>query len=172
MDANRCQNMVSIDENELTEVIERYFTNILKNKKNVTEYALNEFQKEYRAGDENSVHEKELRTAIDKLRRSRQKYMDMYTDDLITREELNDKIGKDKQEMNRLQEELKIAEQHLTKGNRLKIILSDAFKGIEDIVSLSTVTNAQLRRIIDRIEVDRNGNAEVFLKKLRDAGFD
>ena len=74
--------------------------------------------------------------------------------------------------MNRLQEELKIAEQHLTKGNRLKIILSDAFKGIEDIVSLSIVTNAQLRRIIDRIEVDRNGNAEVFLKKLRDAGFD
>ena len=172
MDANRCQNTVSIDENELTEVIERYFTNILKNKKNVTEYAVNEFQKEYRAVDENSVYEKELRTAIDKLRRSRQKYIDMYTDDPITREELNDKIGKDKQEMNRLQEELKIAEQHLTKGNRLKIILSDVFKGIEDIVSLSTVTNAQLRRIIDRIEVDQNGNAEVFLKKLRDAGFD
>ena len=109
MDANRCQNTVSIDENELTEVIERYFTNILKNKKNVTEYAVNEFQKEYRAVDENSVYEKELRTAIEKLRRSRQKYIDMYTDDLITREELNDKIGKDKQEMNRLQEELNSA---------------------------------------------------------------
>ena len=30
---------------------------------------------------------------IARLQRMRQKYMDMYTDDLISREELNDKLG-------------------------------------------------------------------------------
>ena len=33
--------------------------------------------------------------------------MDMYTDDLITREELNEKIGGTKQEIERLENELK-----------------------------------------------------------------
>lgn len=168
--ADSCPNAVSIDENELIEVIEQYFSNILKSKKNVTEYVVNEFQKVYRAKDENAAYEKELRTAIEKLKRNRQKYMNMYTDDLITREELNSKIGGDKQEMNRLQEELKMVEQHLTKGDRLQIILADTFKEIEDISNLRTITNAQLRRVIDRIEVDRNGNVEVFLKFFRELG--
>lgn len=168
--ADSCPNAVSVDENELIEVIERYFANILKAKKNVTEYVVNEFQKVYRAKDENVAYEKELRTAIEKLKRNRQKYMDMYTDDLITREELNLKIGGDKQEMNRLQEELKMVEQHLTKGNRLQMILADTFKEIKDIGNLRAITNAQLRRVIDRIEVDRNGNVEVFLKLFRELG--
>lgn len=98
--------------------------------------------------------------------------MDMYTDDLITREELNSKIGGDKQEMDRLQEELKMVEQHLTKGDRLQMILADTFKEIEDISNLRAITNAQLRRVIDRIEVDRNGNVEVFLKLFRELGLD
>ena len=166
--ADSCPNTVSVDENELIEVIERYFANILKSKKNVTEYVVNEFQKVYRAKDENVVYEKELHTAIEKLKRNRQKYMDMYTDDLITREELNSKIGGDKQEMNRLQEELKMVEQHLIKGDRLQMILTDTFKEIEDISNLRAITNAQLRRVIDRIEVDRNGNVEVFLKLFRE----
>ena len=133
---------------------------------------VNEFQKVYRAKDENVVYEKELRTAIEKLKRNRQKYMDMYTDDLITREELNLKIGGDKREMNRLQEELKMVEQHLTKGDRLQMILADTFKEIKDISNLREITNAQLRRVIDRIEVDRNGNVEVFLKLFRELGLD
>lgn len=166
--ADSCPNAVSVDENELIEVIEQYFANILKSKKNVTEYVVNEFQKVYRAKDENVAYEKELRTAIEKLKRNRQKYMDMYTDDLITREELNLKIGGDKQEMDRLQEELKMVEQHLTKGDRLQMILADTFKEIEDISNLRAISNAQLRRVIDRIEVDRNGNVEVFLKLFRE----
>ena len=170
--ADSCPNAVSVDENELIEVIEQYFANILKSKKNVTEYVVNEFQKVYRAKDENVAYEKELHTAIEKLKRNRQKYMDMYTDDLITREELNAKIGGDKQEMNRLQEELKMVEQHLTKGDRLQMILADTFKEIEDISNLRAITNAQLRRVIDRIEVDRNGNVEVFLKLFRELGLD
>ncbi len=166
--ADSCPNAVSIDENELIEVIEQYFANILKSKKNVTEYVVNEFRKVYRAKDENVAYEKELRTAIEKLKRNRQKYMDMYTDDLITREELNAKIGGDKQEMDRLQEELEMVEQHLIKGDRLQMILADTFKDIEDISNLRAITNAQLRRVIDRIEVDRNGNVEVFLKLFRE----
>lgn len=86
--------------------------------------------------------------------------MDMYTDDLITRDELNDKIGKDKLVIERLQGELKMVEQRLTKSDRLQAILNETFKGVEDICNLKNVTNAQLKQIIEIIDVDHEGNVK------------
>lgn len=170
--ADSCPNALTVDENELIEVIVQYFADILSKKKNVISRVVNEFQKVYRAKDENAAYEKELRMAIEKLKRNRQKYMDMYTDDLITREELNAKIGGDKLELERLESELKMVERHLTKGDQLQMILNDTFKEIEDISNLRLITNAQLKRVIDRIEVDHDGNVEVYLKLFRELGLD
>ncbi len=167
-----CGNAITVDENELIEVIENYFAEILSHKKNVINYVVNEFQKVYRAKDENVEYEKQLRTEIAKLERNRQKYMDMYTDDLITREELNKRIGGDKQKLERLQTELKLVEQNLTKGDKLQMILSDTFKEIEDISNLREISNAQLRKVIDRIEVDHDGNVEIFLRLFSELGID
>lgn len=96
----------------------------------------------------------------------------MYTDDLISREELNEKIGSDKQELERLEYELKMVKNNLTKGDRLQEILAETFKEIENISDLRQTTNAQLRRVLDRIEVDRNGNVEIYLKPFKELGLD
>ena len=170
--ADNCPNRITLDENELIEVIERYFADILSQKRNVIDRVVSEFKKVYRAKDENAAYEKELRTAIEKLNRNRKKYMDMYTDDLITRDELNEKIGGDKQELLRLEGELKMVEQHLTKGDRLQLILSETFRQIEDFSNLREITNAQLRKIIDRIEVDHEGNVEIYLKLFKELGIE
>ena len=69
---------------------------------------IKEFQRVYKAKDENVEYEKELNAELVKLQKTRQKYMDMYTDDLISREELNEKIGGTRQEIERLENELKI----------------------------------------------------------------
>lgn len=170
--ADSCPNALTVDEEELIQVIERYFAGILSQKNHVIGRVVNEFQKVYRAKDENVAYEKELRTAIEKRKRNRQKYMDMYTDDLITREELNAKIGGDKQALERLECELQMVERHLTKGDQLQRILTDTFQEIEDISNLREITNAQLRRVIDRIEVDHDGNIAIFLKLFRERGLD
>ncbi len=157
--ADSCPNTLTIDEDELIAEIENYFIKILSHKKNVREHIVNELQKHYRSTDDN----KKLRTELAKLQRNRQKYIDMYTDDLITREELNSKIGGDKQKIEQLEYELQIAEQRLTKDDIHKI-LSNTFKNIKDIINLRELTNVQLKKIIDRIEVDHDGNVEVYLK--------
>lgn len=157
--AENCPNTLTIDENELISVIENYFIKILSHKKNVREHIVNELQKHYRAEDNNVAHEKQLRTELAKLQRNRQKYIDMYTDDLITREELNSKIGGDKQKIEQLEYEL----QHLKKDD-LHTLLSNKFKDINDIVNLRELNNVQLKKLIDRIEVDHDGNVEVYLK--------
>ena len=135
-------------------------------------HVVNEFQRVYKAKDENVEYEKELNAKLAKLQKTRQKYMDMYTDDLISREELNDKIGGMRQEADRLENELKMVSYHLTKGEQLENILNNTFKEIEDITDVHQMTNQQLKRLIQRIEVDKDGNVDIYLRLLGDLGLD
>lgn len=170
--ADSCPNAVTIDEEELIEVLQEYFSEVLKQKKKVINYVVNEFQRVYKAKDENVEYEKELNTQLTKLQKTRQKYMDMYTDDLISREELNEKIGGMRKEIERLENELKMVSYHLTKGEQLEAILNDTFKTIEDIADIRQMTNTQLKRIIQKIQVDKDGNVDIYLRLLGDLGLD
>ena len=144
----------------------------MKQKKKVIAHVVNEFQRVYKAKDENVEYEKELNAKLAKLQKTRQKYMDMYTDDLISREELNDKIGGMRQEADRLENELKMVSYHLTKGQQLENILNRTFKEIEDITDVHEMTNQQLKRLIQKIEVDKDGNVDIYLRLLGDLGLD
>lgn len=170
--ADSCPNAVAVDEEELIQTLQKYFADILKGKKKVISYVVNEFQRVYKAKDENVEYEKELNSQLAKLRKSREKYMNMYTDDLISREELNEKIGGMRKEIERLENELKMVSYHLTKGEQLEAILNSTFKEIEDITDVHEMTNTQLKRIIKKIEVDHDGNVDIYLRLIGDLGLD
>ena len=170
--AHSCPNAVTVEEDELIDVLQEYFTHLLQSKKQVIRHVVGEFQRIYKAKDDNLHYEKELTAQLAKLQKTRQKYMDMYADDLISREELNEKIGGMRKEMDRLENELKMVSYHLTKGDQLEAILQDTFRQIEDIANVRQMTNAQLKRIIQKIEVDKDGNVDIYLRLLGDLGLD
>ena len=170
--ADSCPNAVTVDEEELIQALQDYFQEILSKKKKVINYVIKEFQRVYKAKDENIEYEKQLNTELNKLRKSREKYMDMYTDDLISREELNEKIGGMRKEIERLENELKMVSYHLTKGEQLEAILNSTFKQLEDITDVHEMTNAQLKRLIQKIEVDKEGNVDIYLRLIGDLGLD
>lgn len=167
-----CPNAITVDEDELIEVLQEYFAKLLKEKKNVIRHVVNEFQRIYKAKDDNLEYEKELTAQLTKLQKTRQKYMDMYDDDLISREELNNKIGGARKEIERLENELKMVSYNLTKGEQLEKILSSTFKEIEDITDVRQATNSQLKRILQKIEVDKEGNVDIYLRLLGDLGLE
>ena len=166
------KNAVTVDEEELIRALQEYFQEILSKKKKVINYVIKEFQWVYKAKDENIEYEKQLNTELNKLRKSHEKYMDMYTDDLISREELNEKIGGMRKEIERLENELKMVSYHLTKGEQLEAILNSTFKQLEDITDVHEMTNAQLKRLINKIEVDKDGNVDIYLRLIGDLGLD
>ena len=170
--ADSCPNAVSVDEEELIQVLQKYFQTVLGKKKKVINYVIREFQRVYKAKDENIEYEKELNAQLNKLRKSREKYMDMYTDDLISREELNEKIGGMRKEIDRLENELKMVSYHLTKGEQLEAVLNTTFKEMEDITDVHEMTNTQLKRLIKKIEVDKEGNVDIYLRLIGDLGLD
>lgn len=166
--ADSCSNKTVVDEEELMEVLQEYFTDILKQKKRVMAYVVDEIQRVYKSEDENAEQEKELNAEWTKLQKTRQKYMDLYTDDLISRKELNEKIGGSRQEMERIERKLKMISWHLTKGKQLENLLNQIFRKPEDITDLYQMTNQQLKRLIRKIEVDQDGNVDVYLQNLRE----
>lgn len=168
--ADSCPNKTVVDEEELIQILQEYFNRVLQQKNKVIDYVVKEFQRVYKAKDENAEYEKELNLQIARLQRVRQKYMDMYTDDLISREELNDKLGGTRQELDRLENELKMVSSNLTKGDQMEKILNDTFKQIEDITDVHEMTNVQLKRLIKKIEVDKDGNVDIYLRLLGDLG--
>lgn len=170
--ADSCPNAITIDEDELIQTLQDYFANVLKQKKKVINYVVNEFQRVYKAKDENLEYEKELNSQLSKLQKTREKYMDMYTDDLISREELNEKIGGFRKEIERLENELKIVSYQLTKGEQLEAVLNNTFKQLENITDVREMTNVQLKKLIQKIEVDKDGNVDIYLRLFGDLGLD
>lgn len=170
--ADSCPNAVTVDEEELIQALHEYFQEILGKKKKVINYVIKEFQRVYKAKDDNIEYEKQLNAELNRLRKSREKYMDMYTDDLISREELNEKIGGMRKEIERLENELKMVSYHLTKGEQLEAILNSTFKQLEDITDVHEMTNVQLKRLINKIEVDKDGNVDIYLRLIGELGLD
>ena len=170
--ADSCPNAIAVDEEELIQVLQEYFQDVLSKKKKVIDHVIKEFQRVYKAKDENVEYEKELTAELNRLRKAREKYMDMYTDDLISREELNEKIGGMRKEIDRLENELKMVSYNLTKGEQLEAILNSTFKEMEDITDVHEMTNTQLKRLINKIEVDKDGNVDIYLRLIGDLGLD
>ena len=170
--ADSCSNATTIDEEELIQVLEEYFTEILKDKKNIIKRVTSEFTKTYKARDDNENYEKELNEQLNKLQRTRQKYMDMYTDDLISRDELKQKISSMRNEIERLENELKLVKYNLHRGDQLEGLIQRTFNNIESITSVRDMTNAQLKQIIQKIVVDKDGNVDIYLRIFGDLGLD
>ncbi len=170
--AEACPNAISVDEEELIQALEQYFAESLKEKKNIIQHVVKEFTRIYKAKDDNQNYEKELQDKLNKLNKTRSKYMDMYTDDLITREELNDKIGGLRSEIEKLENQLKMVSYNLDKGDQLETIIQKTFKNMEDITSVRDMTNEQLKQIIQKIEVDKDGNVDIYLRLFGDLGLD
>lgn len=170
--ANSCPNAVTLDEVDMVQRLQGYLAEMLRYKKRIISYVVKEFSKTYKAKDENINYGRDLEAALAKLQKKRQKYMDMYADDLISREELNEKIGGMKSEIERIENDLRLVEYNLDKSDQLKEILQKTFQNIEDITSVYDMTNEQLKRIIRKIEVDKEGNVDFYLRLFGDLGLE
>ena len=110
----------------------------------------------------------EIESKRKKLLGKKDRYQEMYANDLISMAKLKDKLAG-------VAEELKVLDVDLAKIAQSAEILSNA----EQIVSyyrqeitrfleLETVTNMDMRRILDHISVNKDGSVRVVLKKFEE----
>ena len=164
--ADSCPNAVTVDEAELIDALQDYFFGLLQTRKQVLRTVISEFQRIYRAREADADSGGVLTAELTRLQNRRRKYLDMYADDLISREELQEKLGGMRPEIARLEAEQSQASRSLAGSGRLEEILRGIFQDVRDIIDLQQMTNAQLKRIVRKIEVGPDGCVDIFLQLL------
>jgi seryl-tRNA synthetase len=111
---------------------------------------------------------KEINARRKKLLGKKDRYQEMYANDLISMAELKDKLAS-------ITDELKSVDMDLAQIAQSAQIISNATEiaqyyrqEIARFLELETITNMDMRRILDHISVDKDGHVRVVLKKFED----
>jgi len=167
-----CDNRTVIDEEELKQSLHEYFSGILGNKPNIIKHVTKEFIALYKTKNDNENHKTTLRDKLSKSKKSRQKFMNMYTDDLISRDELRERMTTLNVDIEKMENELTLVADNLDKGSQLEDLLSCTFETVEDIVSMETLTNAQLKQVVQKVVVSHDNTIDIFLRLFGNIGID
>ena len=129
-----------------------------------------EFVKKYKSEDENRELERSLNKDLQKCQRKRKKYAEMYAEDLITKEELKENLDGLLEQQKQIESQLKMIAFDFNCGENIREIMEQTFQTLK--FSVRDMTNTQLKQIIDRIEVDKDGNVDIYFGLLEEFGFD
>ena len=166
-----CDNDVAIDEDELVNAIKEYFNSILINKKEFLQKTIEKYNKILKENNQDIKTEKDLQKDFDKLKKVKQKYIDMYTDEMITVEEykeLTDKISNQMKEVNTQMQMIKFT---IADEETLNKDIKNKMDEIENVLN-GNFTNEGLKKIIDTIKINKDGNIEIILKGLTNFDYD
>ena len=170
MGVNHCPNTTVIDEEELLNAIKIYLKSIIKNKKDFMKAVEKEFEKITKLRENNERSEESLLKEIEKVTVKKQKYMEMFQNEIINIQELKQYTNPLNEDIARLERELKLITSEIKEKDVLEKELNKTIKIVDDILNNQTITNAMLKTIIDVIEVDSDSNVEVRLKLLNEIG--
>lgn len=170
MGVNHCPNTTVIDEEELLNAIKIYLKSIIKNKKDFMKAVEKEFEKITKLRENNERSEESLLKEIEKVTVKKQKYMEMFQNEIINIQELKKYTNPLNEDIARLERELKLITSEIKEKDVLQKELNKTIKTVDDILNNQTITNAMLKTIIDVIEVDSDSNVEVRLKLLNEIG--
>lgn len=170
MGVNHCPNTTVIDEEELLNAIKEYLKSIISNKKNFMKAVEKEFEKITKLKESNERSEESLMAEIEKVTVKKQKYMEMFQNEVINIQELKKYTEPLNEDIARLERELKLITSEIKEKEVLEKELSKTISTVDDILNNKTITNAMLKTIIDVIEVDSDSNVEVRLKLLNEIG--
>ena len=155
--AETCDNPVILDEKALLEALRQYFSARIGDREAFIERTLAQLDR-LLPGVDPAQSRRQLQTKQKRLLQKRSRWQELYANDLLTIGELRDRLAA-------LDRELQTVTQQLDAP-----VQPDRSAGytarIEEFLTLQTVTNADLRRLIDRITVSRDGNIQVVLRKL------
>lgn len=170
MGVNHCPNTTVIYEEELLNAIKIYLKSIIKNKKDFMKAVEKEFEKITKLRENNERSEESLLKEIEKVTVKKQKYMEMFQNEIINIQELKKYTNPLNEDIARLERELKLITSEIKEKDVLEKELNKTIKTVDDILNNQTITNAMLKTIIDVIEVDSDSNVEVRLKLLNEIG--
>ena len=167
-----CDNMIAVDEEELTAAIREYFSSILKNKNDFINKTITKYHKILKERNKDFKTTKDLEKEMEKLKKTKQKYVKMYTDELIDEEEFKEYTCNINCKIKEIEKQIKISNLSIASEDTLNRDIKHKMNEIEKILNCGEFTNEDLKKVIDRISVNKSGDIEIILKGLDNFDYD
>lgn len=165
--SDMCPNTVVIDEEVLLGCIKEYFIEICGDTEALIKEVIRQVNtrihkmiKEIRADD------KELLDEIKDLKKQESKYKDMYVEELITIEELKEKLIPIKNKREHLEMQVRQLASQNDISNNIEVEVRKYFKNMSNILRIEDWSNEQLKQVIEKINVTHEGDITIQLKLL------
>lgn len=164
--AQRCDNTVSLDEPELLEQLRAYLSSLIQDPDVFVAGILSDLEAAlpHASGSGRQALEQQ-RTHL--LRR-RDRFQEMYANDLIPMDTLKEKVQAIETQLAALDADFARMEQSQRLKSSGQSMAAEYAQEIRRFLNLETVTNTELRRIVDHIRVNKNGTVRIVLRKLQD----
>ena len=165
--AERCGNTVKLEEGELLAELQTYFLSLIQDRDLFIKGILAEVEKQIpdRPGKVNTA---EIEKKRKRLLAKKERCQEMYINEVMTMTELKEKTAEINEALKELDLCLKQYEQSLTATQNREEFAAFYVQEIERFLRLETVTNLDLRRMIDYISVNGDGTVKIVLKQLND----
>ena len=163
--AEKCDNRTCLDEPELLKRLREYFASLIEDRDAFVADILASLDKRLPASQNPEQAKREIEAKRKKLLSKKSRYQEMYASDILSLTELKEKITGIAEELNALDRALA----RLAPGKKAVETVQRYTGEIQRFLELETVTNMDMRRILDHISVDREGHVRVVLRKFDDA---
>lgn len=163
--AEKCDNRTCLDEPELLKRLREYFASLIEDRDAFVADILTSLDKRLPASHNPEQAKREIEAKRKKLLSKKSRYQEMYASDILSLTELKEKITGITEELNALDRALA----QLAPGKKAVEAVQRYTGEIQRFLELETVTNMDMRRILDHISVDREGHVRVVLRKSDDA---
>ena len=164
--AERCDNNVTLNEPDLIRELKQYFRSLISDREALIAGVLSGLEQKIPKTDNPSLIRQDLEQKRKKLLSKKERYQEMYANDLITLSELKIKLSRIMEELKASEIDLEQLEQsagiHHNAEQAIRLYSQEIFRFLE----LETITNTDMRRILDHITVNRDGNVQVVLKSF------
>lgn len=163
--AEKCDNRTCLDEPELLKRLREYFASLIEDRDAFVADILASLDKRLPASQNPEQAKREIEAKRKKLLSKKSRYQEMYASDILSLTELKEKITGITEELNALDRALA---QFAPDKKAVETV--QRYTGeIQRFLELETVTNVDMRRILDHISVDREGHVRIVLRKFDDA---
>ena len=164
--AERCDNNVVLNEPHLIQELKQYFASLISDKDTFISSVLASLEQKLPKSDDPVKTQQDMETKRIKLLSKKDRYQEMYASDLITLSELKIKMASIMDELKAIDVDLDQTEQSTRILNNAQQIVQRYTDEILRFLELDTITNQDMRRVLDHISVNRDGNVRIVLKKL------
>ncbi len=172
-----CNNKITINEEEILLAIVEYFKCCLQRNTNWYQVLIKEIKSQISKNACNTDNEQNLLSNIKKLNKEKEKYMDMYTNDIITLEELKEKTNCIHKSLEYYQKKLNgiilngncdievIKNTLLPEGILCKTGEHSGDRtALLNIINPELLNNNMIKRIMEKIEANPDGRLDIYIK--------